>query len=188
MKPRQLILFVILISSLFVKITSAQEIDSAAIKKLSKDFFTYMNDNNFKEAAKLFHYPPDYSKAELQNDITAVSKLLDLYSSELGNATLKDTTMIPTQIIHVSVGGGDMPYWSKQPTLFSMNYPVIFDKEGFGFVNINFCYINNKCEIREVFYALPQSRDGAELRMRKIMIKMFQLHQQIQTEKASEEI
>jgi hypothetical protein len=170
----------ILIKFVIIVGLNAQTIDPVSIKKFSDIYFKLVNESKFVDAAKLFHYPPNYSKVELENDISAVSNGLNVLYEEFGHFKAYDTTIVHIQTVHVNIGGGDIPYWSKHPYSYKVYYPVIFEKEGFGFIIFRFCNINDKLEIRDVFYALPKSKENSGSRIQEIMMRMMSIIQESQ--------
>jgi len=178
----------ILVGFVYITNSNGQNIDSLSLNQKANELFKLINENDFHEAAKLFHYPPSYSKNELEKDIAAVSKSLKLFSNEFGNFATIDTILGQQEIVHLSIGGGDIPYWSKYSRYLNMRYSVNFKIEGFGFLIIKYCNIKETLVIREVQYALPRFREGAAQKMQQVMMKLLQMHNQIKNEDSEIEI
>ena len=156
----RILIFTSLLLAILLQISSfAQKIDSTKFIDTKNEYFKLLNENDFKKASTLFHYPPSYSKTELENDQNAVSKILKLFSSEFGNFQPYDTLNNISETRYVSIGGGDIPYWSKYTKTIKITYPVNFEKEGFGYIALRYCYINDEWELRDIWYALPNSRN-----------------------------
>jgi len=173
MKIRNIYLISFILTFLLQLNLYGQKIDSIKFVNTKNEYFKLISENNFEKASTLFHYPPSYTKTDLENDQSAVSKILKLFSSEFGNFQPYDTLNNNSETRYASIDGVDIPYWSKYPKTINITYPVKFNKEGFGYITFRYCFINNGWELRDTSYALPISRKDAASRIQEISMKMM---------------
>ena len=159
----------IIFSILFVGSSSRAE-EKDPIEKATA-FINYYNKKDFLGATKIFHYPPNYTAAELNEDKAAISKTLKMYYEEFGKIEhFEKSDMPPLYYFHM-IGGGNLPYWQKYSDVYNVNLKVKFSREGEGYVTIVFCNILNKWEIRQVNYGLSADRIDAQTRLNSIKEK-----------------
>jgi len=136
---------------------------------------TYMNCVGIADYScvlALFHFPSSYSSAELESDQQAVRDALTVLDKELGRVESQDEISTTSDVVFLSVGGGDLPYWKKHPEFRRFTFKVKFAKEGEGFIFIDICQIEKAPQIRQVHYGLPASYKGARERILAIMNQM----------------
>ncbi|MCL5773104.1 MAG: hypothetical protein M1536_01800 [Firmicutes bacterium] len=153
----------------------SQESSEDAIKQIASEYFRLIQNDNFDDAAKLFHYPPEYTKQELANDLRAVSSVLKLFKQEFGQIQAAKISSNPDLYYSIGEEGGNVPYWQKHPTSYELTFEVNFEKEGPGYIVIDFCNINNKLEIRIVNYGLPASRPDSKNRIMDVEQKIMKM-------------
>jgi hypothetical protein len=128
------------------------------VSLLASKFFSYMNQNNYIEAAKLFHYPPNYTTQDLEKDIKGVSGLLEALKESFGQISRVGVSKTGEKILSLQVGGGDIPYWKQHPQYLTLIFSSYFSKYGDGYITFTICNISKKFEIREVKYGLAATR------------------------------
>ena len=178
MKKRVLSVTLILMVLLLIGTSHGQTVSNDTLVNNAVQYFDFIRNNDFHSASRLFHYPGNYTKQELTDDMNTVSNLLAFLANEFGGVLNQNISEAPTSFYHVLVGGGDLPYWQKHPHSVKLTYKVDFEKEGRGYVRIRFCNISGKWEIRQVEYGLPTSRPDSRERIMTIMQKMMQPMQQ----------
>ena len=156
----------------------AQGIDTVSSINITDKFIELYNSNNLGEAVEMFHYPTTYSSNELIMDKSAVKNILNLFHEEFGYFEKDDTTMTGIEVYQVSVGGGDIQYWTKYPYSLTIDIQGTFKNKGSGFISFRICKIKNNPEIREVLFSLPSSNKDAETIIQKIHNKMILLIQE----------
>ena len=148
------------------------------INKASQ-YFKYVKNRDFYNAATLFHFPKHYSQKERKDDVHAVSKTLELFADKFGNILVANLNQTPNPFYHVMTGGGDLRYWQKHPSSIKVIYEVTFEKESKGYVGLSFCNIDGNWEIRQVAYGIPAARSDARARITIIQKEMTQLIQSL---------
>lgn len=165
-------LLVFLITFPFAAAGLAQEEN---IQGKANDFINNYNNQDFRGVTKLFHFPRDYTANELKEDKDAISKVLKLYYEEFGKITNIKKNENPSNYYNVSIGSGNIPYWQKYPETVNLSYKVKFSREGLGYIDVVFCHISEKWEIRKVSYGLPADRPKSQERIVSISQKIMKL-------------
>ena len=124
-----------------------------------------MQQKDFTKAAGLFHYPTNYTANKLKKDRDQVKIILEIINGELGEVREYKISKTLPQCYFISVAGGEVSYWSDKPSVFALQYEVVFAKEKEGFMNIGFYNSNNTNEISYVNFALASSREGSKARI-----------------------
>jgi hypothetical protein len=170
---------ILLAMFLFFSLTITAESDSSQemIMQMNDQFFKVEKVRDFIAASDLFHYPPSYSIEEREIDEKAVISVLDYFSRSFGQI---HSYKIPDNsekylYLSLSIGGGNLPYWSQNPNFIRTVYQVQFSNDGLGFVIIDTCNISNKCEIRSVHYGLPITKKDCQKRIQEIYDGMMEV-------------
>lgn len=141
---------------------------SAKYIKVADTYFDYIIKSDFTNAAKQFHYPPYYTKDQLEKDIKGVSVMLAYIEKEFGEVQSYKINKEKIQISEIYLYGGDFSYWQQHHWIYRINYRVQFKKEGEGFIRITFCDIIEKIQIQQVGYGLILSKPHANERFKEI--------------------
>jgi hypothetical protein len=134
-----------------------------------------MQESNFDQAAKLFHFPAGYSREERSHDTAAVARMLEFFSAEFGKPNSPHSDHSEARFWNLIAMGGDIPYWQANPTYLQTRFTVKFTKEGDGYVILQFCRIVDKWEIRAAAYGLPADRPDSKARIAQLSQKMMQV-------------
>ncbi|MGA1867043.1 MAG: hypothetical protein ACMUJM_00700 [bacterium] len=145
------------------------------LTEIASEYFKLIKNKNVNGASKLFHYPTDHTEQEIIKDMNVIGRSLQIFINEFGAVLRADLVETRDIFYHVSIGGGDLSYWKKHPNSINLTYKVKFKKAGQGYIDIMFCNINNKWDIRQVSYGLPQSRPDSKEYILDITQKIFQL-------------
>ena len=159
----------------FSYLYAAEEGLNEELVGLSRNYMDVIQQKDFFGAAKLFHYPPNYSSEELIKDQKGVQQVLELLNSEFGNVNEYKLVKTPEFYYSFLFMGGDILYWKSKPDYLSLLYEVEFSKEKRGFITISFCKINSMSQIRSVSYGLPSSRSDSMERIFEIGKKIYEL-------------
>jgi hypothetical protein len=146
---------------------SYEQIDDE-LKAFTDRCIEAIQNRNFEGAAKLFHYPSNYSPDELARDRDAVK----LGLSELSNAfgTYGESKVVQGSVNSYifAIGGGNLRYWEKYRESIEVRYVTTFSKEGEGFIIFKVVHISEKLELRSAAFGIPLNAPGARERMEKI--------------------
>lgn len=142
-----------------------QTISEETYKPIAAKFLTAMQQKDFTKAAGLFHYPTTYTADQLKKDRDQVKIILEIINGELGEVREYKISKTQQQCYFISVAGGDVSYWSDKPSIFALQYEVVFAKEKEGFLILGFSNFNNTNEISYVNFALAASREGSKARI-----------------------
>ena len=168
----------IILSALSTRVSGQEAVETresveAQILTLSLEFLKHMSGSEYSDAAGLFHCPRESTSVKRSGQILGISKLLKILTDEFGipsNCKIKESQ---APYYNVTVCGGNMQYWQKNPSQLQITLEVVFSKENDGCIVILFSNIMNKWEIRAVAYGLPAQRPGAKERVVEIMTKML---------------
>lgn len=140
-------------------------------------FLDLLRGGKFPAAAATFHYPPTYTSDELAADQAGVAKFLEDLFREVGELKAVKRISAPSEpIIHLSIGGGDGPYWASHPELSDttvVNYEAKVTREGVVFLAIMFVRPRATWEIRAFEFGIPLSRPGSKDRIAELSRKLF---------------
>ena len=101
---------------IFLTITSVSSISAQnkkAYQELSQKYLSYMSQNLFDEAAKLFHFPSSYTQEKKESEFTSVRNFLDQYKNKLGDIIQILDYVPEADFIGKGVSGAEIEYWSK---------------------------------------------------------------------------
>jgi hypothetical protein len=153
----------------FASQSFSQEPTYDQLIKFTDNCIEIIHRGNFNEAVELFHYPPNFSPKELSQDKKEV-KLLLIEMTKLFGAFEKWEVAQGFFISYqFDIGGGDIPYWSKNPQFIEVRYRTRFSNEGEGFVTFKAVQISKKLELRSVAFGIPATSPNAEERFKKIV-------------------
>jgi hypothetical protein len=161
-------LIVYLILLFFSSNAAAQE---EIFKEKTGRFVEAYNKKDFAGLVALFHFPKEYTEAELKADKEAIGKTLKLYFDEFGKITQFEKVENPPFYYFTAIGGADIPYWQKHPEGDQITYKVKFSQEGEGYLSVVFSYILKEWGIRQVNYGLPAEKPQSEKRISAIFQK-----------------
>jgi hypothetical protein len=138
-------------------------------------FVDYYNKKDFGRLVNLFHFPKDYTEAQLKEDKEAIGKTLQLYFEEFGKIAGFEKVEDPPRYLFVAIGSATVPYWEKNPEGDTVTYKVKFSRDGEGYLVLVFSYILKEWEIRQVDFGLPAGRPQSEKRISAIFQKWEKL-------------
>lgn len=132
---------------------------------LADRYITLVNNGKHREAARLFHYPPTYSGDRLRQDIDGVASFISFLSEALGDVTARSRADSAEMEFGITIFGGEIDYWAKQPAYGQIVYRVDFAVDGPGYIEIFFVRGGDGPEIREVKYSFPADRPDGRQRL-----------------------
>jgi hypothetical protein len=170
---RRILVLLFLLILLFTSQSSGQEPAYRQVEVFTDNCMKIIQSSNFDEAARSFHYPPNFSPAELEKDRNGVKLGLMELCKIFG--TLEGSKLVQRPVIfyQCAVGGGTLRYWQKYPESIQVKYEATFSKEGEGFVIFNVVRIFKKFELRSVAFGIPIATPNAKERMEKIAEHMI---------------
>ena len=131
---------------------------------ISKKFLYLMEQNSFKEAASLFHYPKDYTVEKKESEFKSVVGGLKRIKGWLGNLIQTLNYMPKAEFLGYGVSGADIHYWhKKQKKSPQIMIPCRFEKIDWSLIRITFCNIENRWEIQSVDYSFIKSDESKVL-------------------------
>ena len=135
-----------------------------------------LRQNNFDEAAKLFHYPPSYTADELSSERASVAGFLRTLFAEVGDiATISRVPPPPGRFLTLGESAGDLPYWSSHPELSkteNVTYRAEVKRDGEVYLVVSFIRPMFAWEVRTITFELSASRPGAAERMAELARKL----------------
>ena len=136
--------------------------DQAVItQKLAGEFLKLTQNDQFEQAALLFHYPDTYSKKKRESEFRSVRDGLKKHKDKFGNI-IQIVKYIPdADFLGFGVSGAEIDYWKQQvgesPSII---LPCKFEKLNFGIIRIIFCKIGDKYEIQSVDYSFIKKSES----------------------------
>jgi hypothetical protein len=170
---RRILVLLFLLILLLTSQSLGQETTYDQVKSFTDSCIKAIQSGNFDEAARSFHYPPNYSPEELEKDRNAVKLGLMELCKVFGTVEGSKLLQRPVIFYLFAVGGGDLRYWEKYPESIQVKYEVTFSNEGEGFVVFNVVQISKKCELRSAAFGIPIDSPNAKERMGKIAKHMM---------------
>lgn len=165
--------FTLLVLVLFF--SSDAQAQEEIFKEKTARFVDAYNKKDFDGVADLFHFPAEYTEAEMKADKEAIRKTLKLYFDEFGKIAGFEKKENPPFHYFVTIGSADIPYWERHPEGDKISYKVTFAREGEGYLVLVFSYILKEWEVRQVNYGLPADRPQSEKRISTIFQKWQKL-------------
>ena len=169
---RRILALLFLLILLFTSQSLGQETTYDQVKSFTDSCIKAIQGGNFDEAARSFHYPPNFSPEELEKDRNAVKlglmELCKIFGTFEGSRLLQRSVIF----YQCAVGGGNLRYWEKYPESIQVKYEATFSKEGEGFIIFNVVRISEKFELRSVAFGIPIGSPDAKKRMEKIFVHM----------------
>jgi len=135
-----------------------------------------LRQNNFDEAAKLFHYPPSYTAEELSSERASVAGFLRTLFGEIGDiATISRVPPPAGRFLTLGESSGDLPYWSSHPELSkteNVTYRAEVKRDGEVYLVVSFIRPMFAWEVRTITFQLAAARPGAAERMAELTRKL----------------
>jgi hypothetical protein len=134
-----------------------------ATKKLAGEFLKLTQNNQFEQAAHLFHYPEINSQIKNESELRSVRDGLKKYKDKFGDIIEILNNIPEADYMGFGVSGAELDYW-KQHTGGSPSIilPCKFEKVNFGIISITFCKIRDKYEIQSVDFSFIKSSASNE--------------------------
>ena len=132
----------------------------------------------------MFHYPPNLSLKELSKDKKAVKLGLMEMSKLFGTFEKSVICQRPVSFYHFAIGGGDIPYWKKNPQFVEVRYETKFSKEGEGFIFFWVVQMSKKLELRSASFGIPVNSLNAKERFEKIFGYMMDFMKEVGSNEA----
>lgn len=133
-------------------------------QEIARKYLSYMSQNSFDKAAKLFHFPASYTQEKNESEFSSVKNSLERFKRTLGDIVQIVNYVPEGEFIGTGVSGAEIDYWSKnQKQSQQILIPCKFQKLEFGVIRILFCNIKNKFEIQSVDYSFIKSNESFEI-------------------------
>ena len=170
---RRILVLLFLLILLFTSQSSGQEPSYDQVKVFTDNCMKIIQSSNFDEAARSFHYPPNFSPEELEKDRNAVKLGLMELCKIFGTAQKAEIVQRPVSFYNFTIGGSDIHYWQRKPQFIQVTYETTFSREGEGFVVFNVVQFSKKFELRSAAFGIPIESPNAKERMEKIFVHMM---------------
>lgn len=145
---------------LFASVGSTAEINMNQLDALARTCIKLIQNGDFRGAAMLYHYPANYSAAELETDMAGVEKSLKIFVEEFG--TFNQVTPLAEQKLNVNIfaSGGTRKYWDQHKDDFKIKMETNFSNFGPGFLIVHLVDIVGAPEIKAIAFGLPVSGES----------------------------
>jgi len=170
---RRILVLLFLLILPFASESLGQEPTNDQVKSFTDSCIKAIQSGNFDEAARFFHYPPNYSPEELEKDRNGVKLGLMEIIKLFGTVEKAEIVQRPVSFYHFTIGGGDTHYWQRNPQFIEVTYETTFSREGEGFVVFHVVRISKRFELRSAAFGIPIESPNAKERMEKIFLHMM---------------
>lgn len=176
---------VLLISLWLTPVAHAARINSNQLEALVVTSLKLILTEDFEGVAMLYHYPPDYTKDQLDADLHAVENSLKIFNEEFGK--FGSVAPLDTGDLYVNIyaTSASHQYWDKQEKAYKVELETEFKNYGAGYLVIQLIDIIGTLEIKAIAYGLPVSGESVG-RIKKVGEKMMLLNPQAEKPEAVE--
>ena len=150
----------LLLAYLTVPFSINADDQNVSTQKLAGEFLRLTQNNQFEQAALLFHYPGTYSAEKKESEFRSVRDGLKKHKDKFGNITEIVNNIPDEQFLGSGVSGAEFDYWKQQTgDSPSIMIPCRFEKLNFGIIRLIFCKIRDKYEIQSVDYSFIKNSE-----------------------------
>ena len=153
--------------------TWGQDYNSAS-KILAEQHLNNIVVNDMVEAAKTLHLPVYFTPSERKDEITGLSKALQIIIDELGTIDTYTASESADTYRVIYLYSATPDFWDKHPTFNYLIYDVNYSKKGKGYIIFSFSIIEDKHVINSVRYGLSESNPESEAIFKKIETRVMQ--------------
>jgi hypothetical protein len=166
------ILLVILSVCLFNPSAQAQELNQNQLNALVQTCLRLIQAEDFRGAALMYHYPAEYTDAELDADLTGVENSLKLFAEEFGPFGEVSKLKRPEIYVDIYATGGTHDYWDQQGDSYKVEMQTSFGQVGDGYLIFHIVDILGTLEVKAIAYGLPVSEKSVR-HIRKVGDRMM---------------
>ncbi len=156
----------------------AKEINLNQLEAVVETCLKLIQNGDYRGAALMYHYPPDYSQEELNNDLDGVEGSLKIFAEEFG--AFREVTPLDKQTLYVNIyaSGGSHQYWEEYPNVLKIEMQTEFANFGPGFLIVQLVDIADMLEVKAIAYGLPVSGESVA-RIKQVGDRIVLLNQQL---------
>jgi hypothetical protein len=126
---------------------------------------SHLEKAEFGAAAKLFQYPESYSRQELAQDQSAVSKWLATLFGEIGQIRSAVRSSSSPALVTMSVSGGDVAYWSsRSESTVVYTYAIETERVKHAYLHVALSRVHTH-PVRSLEFGLASDSAGASERI-----------------------
>jgi hypothetical protein len=125
----------------------------------------YLQQQEYAEAAEQFHQPEYFDEGDSRRDREDVARSLAFLVPRFGIPSNVRRSEESEAIWKVGVAGVSGPYWESLPNWGRdefVSYAVDFEREGPGYIQVNYFLGGGRPEVQSVDFILPSSREDAK--------------------------
>jgi predicted Zn-dependent protease len=161
---------------MYAPLMSVNELDrmgtshaEAPVIERAQRLMQWLAQGKFRESAEEFHYPPEYSQAELDNDKNLVAHSLTRLAEEIGGIeNLRRQPPPSSQMLTFGFGGGSPAYWDAHPELvraMAVDYEATAGRDGAVYFHVSYVQSDSQWQVRAIEFRLPAAQPDAAKRI-----------------------
>lgn len=131
------------------------------MKNVLNDFISYSNSHDFEKASLLFLYDDNLSNEEVKLRKNVIVKKIKKLSNNLGDMYLTNSAP-DTIFLEFEITACDSIYLANRPFVKAGVFPIIFDKAGSGWLEIQVVSVESELKIRKLVFEVPRGRHKSE--------------------------
>lgn len=137
-------------------------IDQTHLRALTETCIRLLQAGDFRGAALMYHYPPDYSADELEADLAGVAGSLQIFVEDFGQIGTVSFAGTNELFVNIYATGGTHKYWEQYPRSYKYTFKTEFSNYGPGYLVIHIVDIMETLEIKAIAFGLPVSGKSVE--------------------------
>lgn len=166
----------LVVSLMLVLPVNAATVNFSQLEAMLVTCMKLIQAEDFEGAAMMYHYPPNYTREELDQDIKAVTESLRIFNDEFGKFGPVKSLDEEKLYVNIHATGGTHAYWDRQRQAMKIELETDFENFGPGFLVLQVVDIIGTLEIKAIAYGLPVSGDSVE-RIKQVGDRMVHLMQ-----------
>lgn len=132
-------------------------IDQTHLRALADTCIRLLQAEDFRGAALMYHYPPDYSADELEAELAGVAGSLKIFTEDFGQIGPVRFADPNDLFVTIYATGGTHAYWEQYPHAYKYTFKTEFSQYGPGYLVIQIVDILETLEVKAIAFGLPVS-------------------------------
>lgn len=141
-------------------VAGESNVTSTIFDVVAQRYIESVNAEEYRKAAKMFHFPENMDEKAKQKEIRILSDSLGILVDELGSID-RCQSANPGPFYSVFIMAGSLDYWSNKMDGLSVAYIVQYQKKGEGYLIFRYAEMHSRFVLRAVEFGLPRSRPDA---------------------------
>ena len=173
-----LVLLVVFLMVNSVAVT-AREVNFNQLDALVNTCVKLIQSGDYRGAALMYHYPADYSDADLKTDLDGVESSLKVFVEEFGGFQNTEPLKESELYVNIFASSGTHEYWEEHPNVLKIELETDYENFGPGYLVIQLVDIVGMLEVKAIAFGLPVSGESVK-KIKKVgdrMVTLMKNHQ-----------